>query len=126
MVSVEAGPPAVAIIGPVVTFDSTQQSRYAAQWDSLEREAEPLRDSIAVQDSVVRFAMGQGYQDAAKSHVELRNRLARTLHQRNELFVHQLRDYLTKDQIKRYEKYLDDHKAGPPLRELPSGRRTRR
>ncbi len=101
----------------ILNLESAQRDRYAAGWDSLEHDVRPIRDSMSQNVEVVRSAIAQGYQDAAKNRIAVIDRLAKAIHKRNELFDHSLREYLTKDQLKLYQKYRDEHKARP----LPPG-----
>ena len=120
----EAEPPPVDSIGLILNLDTTLHDRYAADWDSLQHDTRPIRESLVLQDSVARFALAQGYEHAAKERIEIVNRLAKTLHQRNDLFAHRIGTYLSKDQMKLYRKYLDDRKDRP-MPEAPMERRRR-
>lgn len=118
----EEGPPPADTLATILDLSQLQRDRYSAAWDSLQVVTQAIRDSMAVQVEVVRSAVAQGYQDAAKDRVVVIDRLAKTLHKRNEAFDHSLRDYLTKEQIKLYQKYREAHQARP----LPQARERRR
>ncbi|MEO8199491.1 MAG: hypothetical protein ABI679_03115 [Gemmatimonadota bacterium] len=109
----EPSPPPADTMTTILSLDSTQRERYSAGWDSLIRDIQPMRDSMAAQADIVRSAIAQGYQDAARDRIATIDRMAKAIHKRNELFDHSLRDYLTKDQVKLYQKFRDDHKARP-------------
>ncbi len=121
LASTEPATPTVDVISESLTLDSLQRIRYSAEWDSLDQATRPLRDGLAVQDSIVRVALAQGYQDAVKSHVDMINRLSKSIHQQNEAFSHGLRAFLSKDQVKLYERYSDEHKER--LQAAPERRR---
>ncbi len=119
----EPEPPPVDSLAPVLNLDAAARERYSADWDSLQHDSQPIRDNLMAQDSVARFALAQGYEHAAKERMDLVHQLAKSLHQRYDLFTHRIGSYLSKDQMKLYRKYLDDRKDRPMPETPPEHRR---
>jgi hypothetical protein len=98
------GPLAPAVIQDSVGVSSTQLEEYARRYANLMAGTRPERDSLRTTMQTMRTAFEQGDRAAARNQRGTIERQSKMLLDRDKDFEKGLKDLLSKDQQKRYQK----------------------
>jgi hypothetical protein len=109
MISSEAleGPPAPAILHDSIGLSGDQLQRYSQQYSNYTAETRPVRDSLRTSMQAMRAAFESGDRSEARGRRDALERQAQELKKRDKEFEKVLKEDLTKDQQKRYDKWKD-------------------
>jgi hypothetical protein len=109
MISPEAleGPPAPAILHDSIGLSGDQLQRYSQQYSNYTAETRPVRDSLRTSMQAMRAAFESGDRSEARGRRDALERQAQELKKRDKEFEKVLKEDLTKDQQKRYDKWKD-------------------
>ena len=98
------GPLAPAVVQDSVGVGGKQLEEYARRYSSLMAASRPARDSLRTTMETMRTAFEQGDRAAARDRRGTLERQSKTLLDQDKEFEKGLKDLLSKDQQKRYQK----------------------
>ena len=109
MISPEAleGPPAPAILHDSIGLSGDQLQRYSQRYSNYTAETGPVRDSLRASVQAMRAAFESGDRSEARSRHDALERQSQELTKKDKEFEKVLKEGLTKDQQKRYDKWKD-------------------
>ena len=109
MISSEAleGPPAPAILHDSIGLSGDPLQRYSQRYSSYTAETGPIRDSLRASVQAMRAAFESGDRSEARGRRDALERQAQELTKRDKEFEKVLKEDLTKDQRKGYDKWKD-------------------
>jgi hypothetical protein len=105
-----AGPPAPAILHDSIGLTGDQLQHYSQQYSNYIAETRPTRDSLRVQMQQMRAAFQSGDRSGARGRRDAVGSQAADLAKRDKEFEKVLKQDLTKEQQKRYDKWKDSRK----------------
>jgi hypothetical protein len=106
------GPPAPAILHDSIGVSGDPLQLYARRYSNYTAEMGPVRDSLRTSRQAMRAAFESGDRSEARSRRDALERQSQELAKRDKEFEKVLKEGLTKDQRKRYDKWKDArHKA---------------
>jgi len=101
------GPPAPAILHDSIGLSGEQLQLYARRYSNYTAETGPVRDSLRTSMQAMRAAFESGDRSAGRSRHDALERQAQELAKKDKEFEKVLKEGLTKDQRKRYDKWKD-------------------
>ena len=101
------GPPAPAILHDSIGLSGDQLQLYARRYSNYTAETGPVRDSLRTSMQAMRAAFESGDRSEARSRGDALQRQSQELAKRDKEFEKVLKEGLTKDQQKRYDKWKD-------------------
>jgi len=101
------GPPAPAILHDSIGLSGGQLQRYSQQYSNYTADTRPVRDSLRTSMQAMRAAFESGDRSEARGRRDALERQAQELTKRDKEFEKVLKEDLTKDQRKRYDKWKD-------------------
>jgi hypothetical protein len=101
------GPPSPAILHDSIGLSGDQLQRYARRYSNYTAETGPVRDSLRTSMQAMRAAFESGDHSEARSRGDALQRQSQELAKRDKEFEKVLKEGLTKDQQKRYDKWKD-------------------
>jgi hypothetical protein len=101
------GPPAPAILRDSIGLSGDQLQRYAQRYSNYVAETGPVRDSLRTSLQAMRAAFESGDRSGARSGHDTLERQSQELTKKDKEFEKVLKEGLTKDQQKRYDKWKD-------------------
>ena len=109
MISPEAleGPPTPAILHDSIGLSGDQLQRYSQRYSNYTAETGPVRDSLRASVQAMRAAFESGDRSEARSRHDALERQSQELTKKDKEFEKVLKEGLTKDQQKRYDKWKD-------------------
>ena len=118
MPSLEAieGPPSPAIMRDSIGVNSEQLQRYSQLYANHSAATQPLRDSLRTTMQAMRAAFESDDRSVGRERHEAVQQQWKELSQRDKTFDKALKDVLTKDQQKRYQKWKADREKAARVR----------
>jgi hypothetical protein len=104
------GPPAPAILHDSIGLAGDQLQHYSQQYSNYIAQTRPTRDSLRTQMQQMRAAFQSGDRSAARGRRDVIGTQAADLAKRDKEFEKVLKQDLTKDQQKRYDKWKESRK----------------
>jgi hypothetical protein len=101
------GPPAPAILHDSIGVSGDQLQLYARRYSNYTAETGPVRDSLRTSMQAMRAAFESGDRSEARSRRDALRRQSQELAKKDKEFEKVLKEGLTKDQQKRYDKWKD-------------------
>ncbi len=101
------GPPAPAILHDSIGLSGEQLQLYARRYSNYTADTGPVRDSLRTSMQAMRAAFESGDRSAGRSRHDALERQAQELAKKDKEFEKVLKEGLTKDQRKRYDKWKD-------------------
>ena len=101
------GPPSPAILHDSIGLSGEQLQLYARRYSNYTAETGPVRDSLRTSMQAMRAAFESGDRSEARSRHDALERQSQELTKRDKEFEKVLKEGLTKDQQKRYDKWKD-------------------
>jgi hypothetical protein len=98
------GPPAPAVMQDSAGVSGKQLEEYAQRYSTLMAASRPARDSLRATMETARTALDRGDRAAARDRRVTVERQSKMLIDQDKDFEKSLKDLLTKDQQKRYQK----------------------
>jgi hypothetical protein len=105
------GPPAPAILQDSIGLSEDQLQSYAQRYSGYMAETRPARDSLRTSMQAMRAAFRDGDRSGARSRHDAIQRQSEGLAKRDKEFEKTLKQSLSKDQQKRYDKWKDSQEA---------------
>jgi hypothetical protein len=99
------GPPAPAILRDSIGLSGDQLERYAQRYSNYMADTRPARDSLRTTARAMRADFESGDRSAARSRRDAIEQQANSLAKRDKEFEKVLKEGLSKDQQKRYDKW---------------------
>lgn len=112
MLSREAieGPPSPALMRDSIGLSQDQLQRYSERYGNHMAATRSLRDSVRTTMKAMRSAFESGDRSTAREQRDVIERESKELSKRDTDFDKGLKDILTKDQQKRYQKWKENRK----------------
>ena len=104
------GPPSPAIMRDSISLNTTQVQEYSKRYADHMASTTAERDSLRTAVQAARAAFEEGDRAAARQRGQSIGQQWKDLSDRDKKFDQGLKDILTKDQQKRYQKWKDDRK----------------
>lgn len=101
------GPPSPAILHDSIGLSGEQLQRYSQQYSNYTADTRPVRDSLRTSMQAMRAAVESSDRSEARGRRDALERQAQELTKRDKEFEKVLKEDLTKDQRKRYDKWKD-------------------
>jgi hypothetical protein len=101
------GPPAPAVLRDSIGLSGDQLQRYAQRYSNYMTETGPVRDSLWTSIRALRAAFESGDRSEARSRRDGLERQSNELAKRDKAFEKMLKQDLSKDQQKRYDKWKE-------------------
>ena len=101
------GPPSPAILHDSIGLSGDQLQLYARRYSNYTAETGPVRDSLRTSMQAMRAAFESGDRSEARGRRDALERQSQELARRDKEFEKVLKEGLTKDQQKRYDKWKD-------------------
>jgi hypothetical protein len=101
------GPPSPAILHDSIGLSGEQLQLYARRYSNYTAETGPVRDSLRTSMQAMRAAFESGDRSEGRSRSDALQRQSQDLAKKDKEFEKVLKEGLTKDQQKRYDKWKD-------------------
>ena len=101
------GPPSPAILHDSIGLSGDQLQLYARRYSNYTAETGPVRDSLRTSMQAMRAAFESGDRSEARGRGDALERQSQDLAKKDKEFEKVLKEGLTKDQRKRYDKWKD-------------------
>ena len=101
------GPPSPAILHDSIGLSGDQLQRYSQQYSNYTADTRPVRDSLRTSMQAMRAAFESGDRSEARGRRDALQSQAQGLKKKDKEFEKALKEHLTKDQQKRYDKWKD-------------------
>jgi Spy/CpxP family protein refolding chaperone len=101
------GPPSPAILHDSIGLSGDQLQLYARRYSNYTAETGPVRDSLRTSLQAMRAAFESGDRSEARGRRDALERQSQELTKKDKEFEKVLKESLTKDQQKRYDKWKD-------------------
>ena len=101
------GPPSPAILHDSIGLSGDQLQRYSQQYSNYTADTRPVRDSLRTSMQAMRAAFESGDRSEARGRRDALQSQAQGLKKKDKEFEKVLKEDLTKDQQKRYDKWKD-------------------
>jgi Spy/CpxP family protein refolding chaperone len=101
------GPPSPAILHDSIGLSGDQLQLYARRYSNYTAETGPVRDSLRTSIQAMRAAFESGDRSEARGRRDALERQSQELTKKDKEFEKVLKESLTKDQQKRYDKWKD-------------------
>jgi hypothetical protein len=102
------GPPSPAVMRDSINLSPDQLKQYARRYADHIAATRPTRDSLRTTMQAVRSAFERGDRSAAREQRDIVERQSKDLADRDKTFDKGLKDILSKDQQKRYQKWKEN------------------
>jgi hypothetical protein len=101
------GPPSPAILHDSIGLSGDQLQRYSQQYSNYTADTRPVRDSLRTSMQAMRAAFESGDRSEARGRRDALASQVQELKKKDKEFEKVLKEDLTKDQQKRYDKWKD-------------------